>query len=85
MSTPTLRQVELLRALDRLTARRGFAPSVRELGLELGIARANTAGSAAKQHLDNLQAMGLVVREHNVARSTRITAAGRRWLGRRSS
>lgn len=76
--TATPRQLEVLKAIQRLKAKRGFPPTIRELGDDLGISSSH--GVAC--HLGALIERGLLTRERKgSARSIRITPAGERALG----
>lgn len=70
--TPTQRLY--LRAVATLTQRRGFPPSTRELCRELGVSSTN----GVAELLRRLEKQGLITRDRMVARSTLLTAAGRR-------
>lgn len=61
---PTKRQREFVRAVKRLTSRRGFAPSYSEIADELGVSRARVQ-ALVKRCTD----IGLVSQEFGVARS----------------
>jgi SOS-response transcriptional repressor LexA len=66
---PTMRQRELLAAIDRLTRKRGFAPTIRELEAELKAKSPN----AIAQKLHFLRRKGWVQWEPRLARTLRIT------------
>ncbi len=74
---PTTRQLDLLQAIARLSAKHGFPPTVRELAAELEISVVRAA-----QLLDRLEVKGLVERRRMVARALWLTAAGRAALSR---
>lgn len=74
--SPTLRQIEVLRAIATLASAKGYAPTIRELGDALDISSTN----AMNDHLKALVRKGLVTRDRLKARSILITAAGWRWL-----
>lgn len=79
--SPTLRQLEYLAAIVRLTEKRGFPCTIRELGEALGVRSTN----AVAQQLVCLEAKGLVLRDFAIPRSLRLTDEGRRWLPRRAA
>ncbi len=72
---PTDRQLEVLRAISRASAR-GYGPTVRELGTELGIVSTN----GVADHLEALERKGLVQSAVNKARTIRLTPAGVKWV-----
>ena len=75
---PTLRQTDFLKAVARVAAKLGHAPSASEIGRELGISRAG----AAKQ-LHALEEKGLL-QDMPVEVSSgkwRLTPNAKRWLG----
>jgi hypothetical protein len=65
---PTPRQLRVLREIKRWTAKHGNAPSVRELGAELGIASTN----GVVDTLRRLRAHGVITWNPGKARSIRI-------------
>jgi SOS-response transcriptional repressor LexA len=67
--TLTPRQAELVAAVGRLTRKRGFSPSLEELGAELGVHRSRIAALARAA-----EARGALIREPRVPRSMRIPA-----------
>lgn len=71
---PTPRQVEVLQLVQSLTALKGYPPSLHELRDALRVSSAN----AVREHLRACERKGLLERDHGVARSLRLTAAGRR-------
>ena len=75
-SEPTDRQVEVLRLIADHTATKGYAPSLADLRDALRVASLNTP----RDHVQALVAKGLVEVTPRVARSVRVTAAGRRVL-----
>ena len=77
MKAATARGLDVLAAVDFLTERRnGLAPSIRELGDHMGIRSTN----GVREHLERLQAAGLLLRDEKTARSYRITPAGTQAL-----
>lgn len=80
MSSPTLRQVEVLRAIARLSAG-GVPPTRRELGRALGIRSTN----GVTDHLVALARRGLVDWAPMRARALVITPAGQQWAARREA
>lgn len=68
------RRLAVLVELDRLTAARGFPPTVRELTASLGLRSTN----GAMEHLDALEAAELIERTPVVARALVLTRLGRR-------
>lgn len=75
----TKRQREVLRAIDRLTAKRGKPPSFRELANQLGISSIN----GIQCHLRSLRSKGLVDWDEGRSRTLRraTPAAGIPILG----
>lgn len=59
---------DILEAIDAMTKRHGYPPTVRELARALGL---SSAGSLLTR-LDKLQAMGLVLREEGMSRTLRV-------------
>lgn len=79
--TPTERQRDVLDAIHRLTTAWGHAPTVRELGMALGI----TSTNGVADHFRRLARIGLVRWQPGRARTVLITPAGRAWLRRRAA
>jgi repressor LexA len=75
-TTPSARQQTVLRTIWNFIDRRGFPPSIRELGLSLDIHSTN----GINDHLKALIRKGLLSKEPHRARSIRITEAGLRAL-----
>jgi repressor LexA len=71
MHDMTARQREVLDALRRLHDQHGFAPSLREVASEVGLASA----SSVHHHLRRLEARGLVERRAGQPRSVRQVPA----------
>jgi SOS-response transcriptional repressor LexA len=63
----TPRQQQFLAAIERLTATRGFPPTLRELAAELGVHE-----SRSLQLARNLVRRGHVARDYRVPRSIRV-------------
>lgn len=74
--TLTVAQRRTLRALASLTKELRYTPSVRDIGEHLG-----HAGSTVSSSLDILHEKGMIDRTPGIARSLRITRAGRQALG----
>ncbi len=77
MERATERQLEILRFICHSIRQQGFAPSIREIGEEVGIA-------STKGTFDHLQARartGLLMRPDGASRSMVPTKAGRMALG----
>lgn len=73
MNQPTNRQREALAFIDRFVAARAYAPSVREIGLALGLRSTSTVA----QHLRSLEDKGFLTRNRHGPRTLALTAAGR--------
>lgn len=71
------RSLTVLREIAQLCDGMPYSPTVRELQEWLGMA----STSVVMYHLEKLQALGLVTREPGLARTLRLTEAGRRVLG----
>lgn len=74
--TPTKRQVETLRFLRDFRAVQGYSPTVRETASALGLSSVATVA----EHLDSLEAGGLITRRRDRARSVLLTGRGRSLL-----
>jgi repressor LexA len=72
MHDMTARQRAVLEALRRLHDEHGFAPSLREVASEVGLASA----SSVHHHLRRLEARGLVERRAGRPRSVRRLPSG---------
>ncbi len=59
---------DIIGAIESMTKRNGYPPTIRELALEL---RLSSAGSLMTR-LDKLQGMGLVCREEGLPRTLRV-------------
>lgn len=70
-------QTRTLKAIARLTQKRGISPTIRELAKELRYASAN----AVTGILQRLVAHGAVKKDPKSPRSLRITAKGSKALG----
>ena len=74
---PTLRQLQTLSAIQRLSKRLGRAPSIAELGNECGLRDAYAIRSVlAKLARDDLVTVPRMVQQGEL----RVTAAGKLWL-----
>ena len=80
MKGPAPRQLVTLEAIAELTARHGYAPTLREIAVRIGIRSSNT--NAVSDHLDALTRKGLITRVVGTARTIRITEAGAAELAR---
>ncbi len=65
----TKRQMETLEFLESFRRGRGYSPTVREVAGGLGVSSVATVA----EHLDSLEARGLIVRERDRARSVLLT------------
>ena len=70
------RSLAVLAAVDSLTQQTGYSPSVREVGKVAGV----SSSSTAHDHLQRLQELGLVAFCPKMARTLRLTEAGRQAL-----
>lgn len=75
---PTLRQIEVLNVIQRHQVARGFPPTIRELGTELGINSTN----GVQCHLLLLAKKGLIERIRGSARTLKLTATGRKYVAK---
>jgi repressor LexA len=64
----TARQIEVRDTIARLTAERGYAPTLRELGDALGM----TSTNAVNDHLVALERKGAIKRDYKICRSLRV-------------
>lgn len=64
----TERQAEVLATIVVLSQAKGYPPTMRELGVALGISSTN----GVTEHLDRLAAKGFIARDPKSARSIRI-------------
>lgn len=78
MSGPDItdRQREVLRTIEAYTALHGYAPGFRDLADELEV----TSTNGVNDHIKALEEKGLLRRDFRVARSIRLTPAGKRVL-----
>lgn len=79
----TKRQVEILDIIRESRGGSGYSPTIREIADGLGLSSVATVA----EHLDSLEAKGLIGRERDRARSLVLTGRGRsalagRWAGR---
>lgn len=77
--SPTTRQLEVLKVIDELSRRSGYAPSIRELGDALDIS--STHGVHC--HLVSLERHGWVARVEGTARTLLLTTQGAAWVATR--
>jgi repressor LexA len=75
----TRRQMETLELLRDYRRRSGYSPTIREVARKLGLSSVSTVA----EHLDSLEAMGLIRRQRDRARSVLLTARGRSILAGR--
>lgn len=73
--TPSQRK--MLGAIARLTAAKGFAPSVREIGDALKL----TSTNGVQEKICALESLGMLTRKKSTARSIRLTDAGTKEVG----
>jgi repressor LexA len=66
----TRRQKEILDYLDKHIARKGYAPTIEEIGEHFGLSSLATV----HKHLSNLQAKGLIRRDWNRSRALELVA-----------
>lgn len=59
------RQLDILAAIVRLKAERGYAPSMREIGDAVGL----TSSASVSYQLDQLESAGFISRDENLSRS----------------
>ncbi len=77
MISPSPRQADVLRFVDNHGQLHGFAPTIREIGVGLGIASTNGVNC----HLQALERKGLIERRNTTARSIQLTGSARKLLG----
>ena len=77
VSEATKRQLEVLQVIHSESNRRGFPPTLREIGDELGIS--STKGTF--DHVRALERKGLLARSGSASRSMLVTKQGRAALG----
>lgn len=73
---PTKRELTTLRTLHQYRERKGWMPSFRDLGKEIGSKSTNWT----RLLIEGLERKGLIDRLPNQSRAIRITAKGREWL-----
>jgi len=78
--TLTKKQATVLKFIRDYRAGLGYSPTMREIALELGVSSVATVA----EHIDSLEAKGLVVRRPDRARSVLLTARGRAAMERRT-
>lgn len=67
----TKRQRDVLEAIERLTARHGYPPTIRELADEVGL----RSTSSVHEHLDALEHHKLLDRRPGCPRAIRLTTS----------
>jgi repressor LexA len=77
----TRKQVQVLEFVSDFRARSGYSPTLRETAGELGLSSVATVA----EHVDALEAKGLVRRKKDRARSLLLTGRGRAVLDRRQA
>ena len=75
MTHLTVIQSHYLHAIIDLTRELGMPPTMREIGVHLGVKSTN----AISQALTRLERQGLIRRKRNVARGLIVTPAGKHW------
>ncbi len=75
----TRRQVQILEFMRDYRRGSGYSPTIREVAAGLGLSSVATVA----EHLDSLEALGLIRRQRDRARSVLLTAMGRSVLDRR--
>lgn len=76
MSPPTVRQLDVLRAVEQLSEALGYPPSRRELAARLGL----RSTARVQAHVDALLRRGLLRREQRTARALALTPEGKAQL-----
>jgi repressor LexA len=76
MTPPTARGLDVLAWLDAYCGRHGYSPTIREICTAFAWASPNTAA----QHLERLEARGLVEAVPLAPRTLRVTEAGRQAI-----
>jgi repressor LexA len=71
------RDVEVCRAVVRLTEQRGYPPSVREIGRAVGLRSTSTVQS----HIDTCKRRGWLLADRGIPRSIRLTEEGLEAIG----
>lgn len=74
--SPSLRQLQTLRAIADFRACHAYGPSYRDLMAELDVKSSNAVACLLRP----LEKAGLITRDEKIARSLSITKAGRRWV-----
>ena len=67
---------ELMQVIDRLSRDRGYPPTVREIGVSMGISSPATVHGAIKI----LKRRGLAMSDDRIPRSLRLTESGKEFL-----
>jgi repressor LexA len=78
MLEPTDRQAVALRFIDEHVRVKGCPPTLREIGEHMCI-RSN---NGVNDHLEALEAKGMLVRRERLARAIKITEKGREYLAK---
>jgi repressor LexA len=78
MTAPSPRQRDVMNFVAKYADINGYAPSVADICQHFGW----VSKHAAACHIDALVKKGLAERTRMVARSLRLTSAGKRWLTR---
>lgn len=73
----TERQRRILESIRDFIQERGYPPTVRDIGREVGI----KSTSAVKYQLDQLAQAGLIQRDPHSSRGIRLSAMGESWVG----
>ena len=79
MIKPTPRQLDVLREVRSFQRRKGYTPTLRDLGEALGMRSTSTVDS----HLDALERKGLLQRVRHITRGLIVTPAGHAALDAR--
>lgn len=67
---------QLMQVIDRLSRDRGYPPTVREIGVFMGVASPSTVHKAIKI----LKRRGLAISDDRIPRSLRLTDSGKEFL-----
>lgn len=74
----TPRTFAVLKAIARLIKRKGYSPSLIEIGEVVGL----SSTASIHRHLTSLELRGLVVRSYNHSRSIELTENGKKLIAR---
>lgn len=77
----TARWQRVARYIVDFTSTKGYAPSVREIGAEMGWSSTSTVAN----HLDQMEAAGLITRESHGPRTIAVTEKGAAYADRAQS